>query len=69
MNLPFFHLKILTKMAKNVQSQPENKETSLFHIGLRKILVEEELRKKNHTWNHFLFLGGFEKNPSENLVA
>jgi hypothetical protein len=55
MNLPFFLLKSLTKMDKNVQARPKYAETSLFYHGMIKILVEEELRNKYHTWNQFLF--------------
>jgi hypothetical protein len=39
MNLPFYLLKILTKMEKRIQSHPQTAHKSLFHKGLIKIMV------------------------------
>lgn len=59
MNVPFYLLKSLTKISKNVQTQREHVDTNMFHHGLIKSLVEAKLRKKGKTWDDFLFWGGF----------
>ena len=55
LNLPFFLLKSLTKMLARVQIHTNVSEYSLYHQDLIKVLVEEELGKRNQTWDHFLF--------------
>jgi len=39
---------------------PSHVERSLFHHELIKQLIEDELKKQNNTWNHFLFWNGFQ---------
>jgi len=58
MNLPFYLWKSLIKMATRVQTHPKDINTSLFHHSLIKLLVEGEVRKKNQTWEQFLFWSG-----------
>lgn len=41
-------------MADNVQDKQTQIETCLFHFSLTKLLVVEELRKKNQSWQAFL---------------
>lgn len=55
LNLPFFLLKILTRMSERVLTHVDVSEYSLYHQDLIKVLVEEYLRKRNQTWDHFLF--------------
>ena len=50
-------------MADKVQSKPKKVEKFVFHLGLIKLLVLEELKKMNQDWNTFLFLVGY--NPKE----
>ena len=44
-NLPFFLLHSLKSMASNVQKRVQFLETTLYHHGLVKILIEHHLRK------------------------
>ena len=44
-NLPFFLLHSLKKMASSVQKRVKFLETTLYHHGLVKILIEYHLRK------------------------
>jgi hypothetical protein len=45
LNLPFYLLKILTKMSKRIQNYPESSHRSLYHKGFIKILVIVSLRE------------------------
>ena len=47
-------------MSDKVQGRPEGSETSIFHHGLIKFIVLEELKKLNRDWETFLFMSGFE---------
>jgi hypothetical protein len=47
-------------MSHKVQDEPDHIQNTLFHFGLIKMILVEELRKKERTWEHFLFWGGFE---------
>ena len=49
-NMPYFLLQSLSKMAKDVQRRAKDKMTSLFQCGLIKIIIKHELQKKNLTW-------------------
>ena len=42
-------------MSARVQTHNDVSEYKLYHQALIKVLVEEELRKRNQTWDHFLF--------------
>jgi hypothetical protein len=35
-------------------------KNTLFHFGLIKLIILEEIRQKARTWQHFLFWEGFE---------
>jgi hypothetical protein len=54
LNLPFYLLKILTKMARRVQSHPESTHRSLYHQVLIKILVLFTLGEIEMPWDYFL---------------
>ena len=43
--LPFFLFRSLGKMSDNIQARLESSETSIFHHGLMKLQVLEELKK------------------------
>jgi hypothetical protein len=59
LNMPFYLLKSLTKMASKVQAKPQKASNSLFHHGLIKLIVLEELNRRNKTWDFLLFWGEF----------
>ena len=46
LNIPYYFLNILTKMAKSIQRQTKNVERSLYHHGLIKLVVKHEISKK-----------------------
>jgi hypothetical protein len=53
LNIPFFLLKSLKRMAEQVQKANEFRG-SLFHFGLVKILIKSALSKKQETWDLFI---------------
>jgi hypothetical protein len=61
LNMPYYLLKILTKMASKVQAKPQKASNSLFHHGLIKLIVLEELSRRDKTWGYLLFWGEFEQ--------
>jgi hypothetical protein len=65
MNLPFYLLKSLTKMAKRIQSHPQTALQSLFHQGLIKILVMYALSEVQVSWKQRLSSLGFEEQVSK----
>jgi hypothetical protein len=77
MNMPFYLLKSLTKMASKVQPKPQNANNNLFHHGLIKLIVLEDLSRRNKTWDYILFWGEFGQevqskkrgNPSQQLTS
>lgn len=64
LNLPFFWLHSLNKMASSVQKRVQFIETTLYHHGLIKILIEHHLAKMGDTWDDFLVINHFEE-PKE----
>jgi hypothetical protein len=52
LNIPFFLLKSLKKMAEQVRKAKDFRG-SLFHFGLVKILIKSALSKKQETWDLF----------------
>ena len=70
LSLPFYFLKILTKMASKCKGLGEIADTYFFHHGLIKMLITHELQKVARSWNQFLRLEGFEApiNEPESLV-
>jgi hypothetical protein len=47
MNIPFYLFRSIGKMANRVQDKSKAVDTSVFHSGIIKMLVMEELKKKN----------------------
>ena len=47
-------------MSDKVQIKIEGSETSIFHHGLIKLLVLEELRRLDRDWIYLLFMIGYE---------
>jgi hypothetical protein len=60
LNLPFFLHKSLTKVCKKIRAEPLSIKNALCHYGLIKMIILEELRRRERTWQHFLFWEGFE---------
>lgn len=60
MDIPFYIFRSLGKISDKVQGRPERSETSIFHHGLIKFIVLEELKKLNRDWGTFLFMSGYE---------
>ena len=63
LNLPFFLLNSLRRMTTNVQKKVESIETTLYHHGLVKILVEFHLRSVGDSWEDFLVRNFFQYAP------
>jgi len=61
LNMPFYLLKSLTKMDSKVQAKPQTTSNSLFHHGLIKLIVLEELGRRKKTLDYLLFWGEFGK--------
>jgi hypothetical protein len=61
LNLPHYLQRSLAKMSHQVQDNPAKLHNRLFHNGLIKIIVMEELQKREKIWDYLLFLGEFEK--------
>ena len=69
LNLPFFLLKSLTNMLAKIRTQRAASEYSLYHQYLIKLLVEEEIRKINQSWDHFLFYRACQPAPTPYFLA
>ena len=62
MNVPYYLLNSLHKMACTYQINVGDKEQSLFHHGLIKILISYQLGELGDTWESFLIRNGFGEN-------
>lgn len=62
-NLPFFLLNSLRRMASNVQKKIESLETTMYHHGLVRILIEFHLKNIGDTWENFLIRNHFQEAP------
>lgn len=65
LNLPYYFLKSLSKMATRVKNHPEASSHIIFHHGLVKLLITKELEKHKRSWPHFLFWSGFKVESRE----
>jgi hypothetical protein len=54
LNLPYYLFISLGRMDDRVKLRKEQGYASLFHFSLIKLLVLEELRKRNQDWESFL---------------
>jgi hypothetical protein len=59
MNIPYYLLRIIGKMLDRIQSKSKDVDTSIFHSGLIRILVSEDLGKKDISWEHFFVASHF----------
>ena len=60
MNLPLFFFKSLQNMSSRVKEHQDHTKQSVFHHGLIKLVISTVLRKKEKTWEYFLFWSGFQ---------
>ena len=54
MNFPYFLCKSIAKMSRQVHKHSGNPYNSLYHHGLIKILIEDELHVRRDTWDNFV---------------
>jgi hypothetical protein len=59
LNFPYYLHRSLTKMAYQVQAKPNQMQGRLFHHGLIKLIILEELQRRNKTWRFLLLWGEF----------
>ena len=59
LNLPYYLLKSLGKMAIRVRNHPDSSRNIIFHHGMIKLLIAQDLEKYERSWSHFLFWSGF----------
>ena len=62
MNMSYYFLNSLHKMACAYRSKVGDKEQSLFHHGLIKILVSYRLGELGDSWESFFACNGFGEN-------
>lgn len=60
-NLPYFLLRSLKKMSSTVQKNVGHIEPHLYHHGLIRILIEEQLKNHKDTWEKFLVRNHFQE--------
>jgi len=65
LDIPYYLHRSLGKMSDKIQKIPQTAEKHLFHFGLMKLLVLEELRKVGRDWNTFLFLADYQPETLE----
>jgi hypothetical protein len=53
--MPYFLWQILVKMSNKVKANPAKAKTRIFHCGLIKLIIIEEVKKRKKTWGYFLF--------------
>ena len=63
--MPYFLLKIFSKMDKVVQKQGRNKDKSLYHYGFIKMIITHEVKKQNLSWQQFVVENGIETMEEE----
>jgi hypothetical protein len=59
MNIPYYLLRRIGKMSNRVQVKSKDVDSSLFHSRLIRMLVSEELGKKEISWEHFVVTSHF----------
>jgi hypothetical protein len=69
MNIPYYLLKGIGKMGDKVQSKSKDVDSSFFHVGLIRMLVSEELGKKEISWENFLVSSHFKLDPTPTLQS
>jgi len=60
-NLPYFLLQSLRKMAKRIQRKIKSIDSALYHHGLVKIWIEAYLRNTRDNWEDFIVRNHFKE--------
>jgi hypothetical protein len=63
MNVPYYLLRSIGKILDRVQDKSKDVDSSLFHSGLIRMLVSEELGKKEISWEIFVVTSHFKMDP------
>jgi hypothetical protein len=64
MNVTYYLLRSIGKMSDRVQAKSKDVDSSLFHSGLIRMLVSEELGKKEISWENFVVTSHFKLDPT-----
>jgi hypothetical protein len=64
MNVPYYLLRSIGKISYRVQSKSKDVDSSLFHSGLIRMLVSEELGNKEISWENFVVTSHFNMDPA-----
>jgi hypothetical protein len=59
MNVPYYLLRSIGKMSDRIQAKYKDVDSSLFHSGLIRMLVSEQLGKKEISWENFVVTSHF----------
>ena len=59
MNIPYYLLRSIGKMPNRIQSKSKDVDSIIFHSGLIRMLVSEELGKKDISWENFVVTSHF----------
>jgi hypothetical protein len=59
MNIPYYLLRSIGKMSDMIQAKYKDVDSSLFHSRLIKMIVSEELGKKDISWENFVVTSHF----------
>ena len=55
LNFPFYFLRSLEKMSSQVKKITVNPKGNLYHHSLIKLLILDQLKKRNQSWDTFVF--------------
>jgi hypothetical protein len=64
MNVPYYLLRSIGKMSDRVQAKSKDVDSILFHSGLIRMLISEELGKKEISWENFVVTSHFKLDPA-----
>jgi len=59
-NLPYFLYHSLVKVCNRIRARPLSIKSTLCHMGLIKLIILQQLKTQERSWEHFLFWEGFE---------
>jgi hypothetical protein len=59
MNIPYYLLRSIGNMSDMIQSKSKDVDTRIFHSGLIRMIVSEELGKKDISSKHFVIASHF----------
>jgi hypothetical protein len=59
MNVPYYLLRSIGNMSDKIHAKSKDVDSSLFHSGLIRMLVCEELGKKEISWENFVVTSHF----------